>query len=242
VEAPGTAPGSGPLITQSFIAIVGPKPDPVNIGVGGKQLKAARPARLSGQIGRPRRVVLELASRSFRLAQAICLPPFAKELPMSNWPGDAAVFPLCTPLIKQFEGFRAAPYLDSAGIPTIGYGTIQYPDGSAVTIHDPAITEPEAESFLKFQMSQKSAAIAPCFQKKPTLHQAAAMLSLTYNIGSGAFKSSTVLRKFNAADLPAAADAFLLWDKAVVDGQLVVVPGLHKRRVAERTIFLTVGG
>ena len=53
---------------------------------------------------------------------------------MPNWPGDAAVFPLCMPVIKQFEGFRAKPYKDSAGIPTIGYGTIRYPDGSAVTM------------------------------------------------------------------------------------------------------------
>ena len=53
---------------------------------------------------------------------------------MPNWPGDAAVFPFCMPIIKQFEGFRAKPYKDSAGIPTIGYGTIQYPDGKAVTM------------------------------------------------------------------------------------------------------------
>ena len=158
---------------------------------------------------------------------------------MPNWPGDAAVFPFCLPIIKQFEGFRATPYKDSAGVPTIGYGTIQYPDGSAVTMADPAITEPEAESFLKFQMSQKSAAIAPCLQRQATLHQAAAMLSLTYNIGTGAFKGSTVLKKFNLGKISEAADAFLLWDKAWVDGQLVVVPGLHKRRVQEREIFLT---
>jgi len=158
---------------------------------------------------------------------------------MSNWPGDAAVFPLCMPIIKQFEGFRAAPYRDSAGIATIGYGTILYPDGSKVTMSDPAITDEEATSYLSFQMSKKSAQIAPLLQKPASLHQAAAMLSLTYNIGSGAFQDSTVLRKFNAGDLPAAADAFLMWDKATVDGKLVVVQGLLNRRQQERTIFLT---
>ena len=158
---------------------------------------------------------------------------------MSNWPGDAAVFPLCMPIIKQFEGFRAAPYRDSAGIATIGYGTILYPDGSKVTMSDPAITDEEATSYLSFQMSKKSAQIAPLLQKPASLHQAAAMLSLTYNIGSGAFQDSTVLRKFNAGDLPAAADAFLMWDKATVDGKLVVVQGLLNRRQQERAIFLT---
>ena len=158
---------------------------------------------------------------------------------MANWPGDTAVFPFCMPIIKQFEGFRAAPYKDSAGIPTIGYGTISYPDGSKVTMSDPAITEDEATSFLSFQMSKKSGAIAPMLQRPASLHQAAAMLSLTYNIGSSAFQGSTVLRKFNAGDIAGAADAFLMWDKATVDGQHVVVDGLHNRRVAERAIFLT---
>jgi lysozyme len=158
---------------------------------------------------------------------------------MSNWPGDDAVFPFAMPIIKQFEGFRAAPYKDSAGIATIGYGTILYPDGKAVTMNDPAVTDEQATGFLSHQMSIKSAAIAPLLTRPATLHQAAAMLSLTYNIGTGAFQGSTVLRKFNAGDIPGAADAFLMWDKATVNGQRVVVAGLHNRRVQERTIFLT---
>ena len=158
---------------------------------------------------------------------------------MANWPGDDAVFPFCMPLIKQFEGFQAAPYKDSAGIPTIGYGTIQYPDGKAVTMNDAPVSEDQATSLLAYEMSLKSKAIAPLLQKLATLHQAAAMLSLAYNIGSAAFASSTVLRKFNAGDIPGAADAFLMWDKATVDGKLVVIQGLLNRREAERTIFLT---
>ncbi len=161
---------------------------------------------------------------------------------MSNWPDDTAVFPFCMPIIKQFEGFRAAPYRDSAGIATIGYGTIAYPDGSRVTMSDPAVTDEEATSYLSYEMSQKSAQIAPLLQRPATLHQAAAMLSLTYNIGSAGFKSSSVLRKFNGGDIAGAADAFLMWDKATVDGKLVVVPGLLSRREQERTIFLTADG
>jgi lysozyme len=75
--------------------------------------------------------------------------------------------------------------------------------------------------------------------RMPALHQAAAMLSLTYNIGTGAFIGSTVLKQFNAGKFQAAADAFLLWDKAMVDGKLVVVPGLLARRQEESEIFLT---
>jgi len=73
----------------------------------------------------------------------------------------------------------------------------------------------------------------------PTIHQAAAMLSLAYNIGTSAFSTSTVLKEFNAGNIQAAADAFLLWDKAHVNGQPVVVAGLLNRRKAEEAVFLT---
>jgi len=216
VEAPGTAPGSSPLITKPFIAIDRPKPDPLNIGDHCPFLKGG--------------------------AIMGCAPGFG-DLRwghiMANWPGDNAVFPFSLPLIKQFEGFRGTPYKDSAGIPTIGYGTILYPNGKAVTMLDKPVTEDEASGFLAYQLGLKSKTIAPMLQNAASLHQAAAMLSLTYNIGTAAFQSSTVLRKFNAGDLQAAADAFLLWDKATVDGQHVVVEGLYNRRVAERQIFLT---
>ena len=157
---------------------------------------------------------------------------------MANWPGDNAVFPVCTGLLKQFEGFRSSPYLDSCGIPTIGYGTIQYPGGKAVTMHDAAVTDAQAIGFLDYQLGLKSKVIAPMLQKQATMHQAAAMLSLAYNIGTGAFGTSSVLRKFNTGDLAGAADAFLLWDKGTVDGKLVEIEGLFQRRAFERTFFL----
>ena len=47
-----------------------------------------------------------------------------------------------------------------------------------------------------------------------------------------------MLRNFNAGNISAAADAFLMWDKGHVDGQAVEIPGLLKRRQAERAIFL----
>ena len=43
-------------------------------------------------------------------------------------------------LIKEFEGFRAKPYRDAVGIPTIGYGNTYYEDGRAVKLTDPPIT------------------------------------------------------------------------------------------------------
>ncbi len=42
----------------------------------------------------------------------------------------------CLDLIKKWEGFRANAYLDPVGIPTIGYGTIRYPNGQKVQMGD----------------------------------------------------------------------------------------------------------
>lgn len=63
-----------------------------------------------------------------------------------------------------------------------------------------------------------------------------ALVSFAYNVGIGAFRSSTLLRKLNAGDYQGAADQFLLWDKN--DGK--VMRGLTRRRQAERALFLSV--
>jgi len=73
-------------------------------------------------------------------------------------------------------------------------------------------------------------------------NQFAAMVSLTFNIGTGAFLGSTVLHQHKAGNFEAAADAFLLWDKAHINGKLVVVPGLLNRRIDERALYLRGGG
>jgi len=65
------------------------------------------------------------------------------------------------------------------------------------------------------------------------------MVSLCYNIGAGAFAGSTVLREHCAGAYQAAADAFLMWNKATIDGVLKEVAGLTRRRQAERTLYLT---
>lgn len=158
---------------------------------------------------------------------------------MANWPGNSAVFALCEDRIKDFEGYKSAPYRDSANIPTIGYGTIQYVNGRSVTMQDPPITKEYAEQCLIYEMTLKASAIAAHLTKPASVHQAAAMLSLAYNIGVAAFLGSSVLKNFNAGKIKAAADAFLLWDKAHKDGKLVVVQGLLNRRKGERTLFLT---
>lgn len=67
-----------------------------------------------------------------------------------------------------------------------------------------------------------------------TEHQKAALVSFAFNVGLGNLKSSTLLRHLNDGDYQGAANQFLVWNKAAGH----VLPGLVKRREAERAMFL----
>ncbi|HUN42210.1 MAG TPA: lysozyme [Acetobacteraceae bacterium] len=137
-------------------------------------------------------------------------------------------------LIKRFEGCRLQAYQDVAGIWTIGYGhTGGVTEGMTITQH-------QADLFLRNDLlATENAVVAAIMQAATAENQFGAMVALAYNIGAGAFKSSTVLRQHLAGNTAAAADAFLLWDKATIDGKLQVVQGLSNRRHAERSLYLT---
>lgn len=147
-------------------------------------------------------------------------------------------------LLAGFEGFRSHPYLDSAGIPTIGYGTTYYPNGKKVTMSDTPITKDTALSIKKQIIEQDFGfGVNLLFAdeiKHGKLSQNAfdALVSLAYNIGIRALKQSSVYRHIKKGDKKAAADAFLAWNKARVGGRLTVLSGLSKRRTAERALFL----
>lgn len=152
---------------------------------------------------------------------------------------DAAILALALPLVKQWEGLRLAPYRCASGFATIGYGTRFYPGGKAVAMGDPQITAQEAEEFLSRALEELLKELPRRFARVPSAHQAAAMLSLAYNIGLENFAGSTLLEKFNAGDARAAAKEFPRWCNARLGGKLTVLDGLLKRRQAEAAFFLT---
>lgn len=135
-------------------------------------------------------------------------------------------------LLHHFEGFRADAYQDSVGIWTIGYGNTRYEDGTPVRKGDRVTRERGAELFrniLKgFEQAVLDAVTVPLTQG-----QFDALVSFAYNVGTGALRSSTLLRVLNAGDYDAAADQFLRWNRA--GGR--VLPGLTRRREAERKLF-----
>ena len=69
--------------------------------------------------------------------------------------------------------------------------------------------------------------------------QLGALVSFTFNIGAARLQTSLLLRRLNQGDRAGAADQFLAWDKAHVNGVSVVLPGLAARRAAERALFLS---
>lgn len=165
---------------------------------------------------------------------------------MILWPNFDAVCAVAEPLIKNAEGFEAKAYLCPAGKWTIGWGTTRYPNGHPVQPGD-ICTIDQAQAWLTASMQrvysqlQASGAVT----KAPNTNQAAALLSLAYNIGvgthdghTGDLADSTLLAQFNAGDVAGAAAHFLDWDKAHVDGQIEVLPGLKIRRQAEAALFL----
>ena len=118
--------------------------------------------------------------------------------------------------------------------PSIGYGTIQYPNGKKVTLADPEITEAQAVEYLEHEVMEKAAGVEKYVKIPISQNQYDALVSFAYNVGTGALQKSTLLKLLNAGDISGAAEQFLRWKKA--NG--VELKGLTRRREAERSLFL----
>ena len=136
-------------------------------------------------------------------------------------------------LLEQFEGLRLEAYLDSAGIATIGWGSIKYPNGNKVKLGD-KITKAQAKQYKLHDLKEFESTVNTSVKVPLTQNQYDALVSLSYNIGSGAFKNSTLLKKLNSGDYKGAAEQFLAWNKS--GGKKV--QGLVNRREAEQKLFL----
>ena len=131
-------------------------------------------------------------------------------------------------LIQQFEGLRLDAYLDSAGAPTIGYGSTR-----GVQMGD-EITEAQATELLAADVERHADGVRKHVDVPLTQGQFDSLVSLCFNIGVGALSRSTLLRKLNAGDYQGAAQEFLRWTYA--GGK--ELRGLVRRREAERAMFL----
>lgn len=132
-------------------------------------------------------------------------------------------------LIKGFEGFRADAYLDTGGVPTIGFGHTKF-----VKMGDNC-TEAQAEAWLENDLKQAEADVELMVKVPLTQNQFDACVSFFYNLGAHQLEPSKTLELLNRGDYQGFADAMLKW---VYDNGRKI-DGLAKRRTAERALFLT---
>ena len=141
----------------------------------------------------------------------------------------------CYLLVKNFEGCKLKAYLDSVGVPTIGYGATYYKDGSKVKIGD-KMTQQEAEDLLQFDIEEFSSRVKGLVKSDINDSQEDALISFAYNLGLNNLKISKLLKKVNInPDDKSIQQEFEKWVKA--GG--VVLPGLVRRRKSEAYLYFT---
>ena len=124
------------------------------------------------------------------------------------------------------EGYSDRAIIPVPGdVPTIGFGTTGGVKMGDRTTPAKALQRALAD-IGKFEGALKQCVTVPLFQ-----YEYDAYLSLSYNIGSRAFCSSTLVRKLNAQDYTGACNEILRWDKF----KGAALPGLTNRRKEELT-------
>ena len=134
-------------------------------------------------------------------------------------------------LIKKFEGIRLKSYFCAAGVLTIGFGHT----GTDVT-ENMQITEEEAERLLWKDTESAQQTVSSFVTASINQNEYDALVSFVFNVGPTAFINSTLLKLLNkGADRSVVASEFSRWVKA---GNDQPVPGLVRRREAEKALFL----
>ena len=155
-------------------------------------------------------------------------------------------------LVKKYEGIpdgdpstvNIDPYLDPVNIWTIGWGhAIRY-DGRFLkgeadraqmhALYPEGITLAQAEALLHADLIDTGSSVQTMLAVEVNDNEFGALTSFAFNLGCGNLRSSTLLKLLNANNRTGAADQFLRWVRA--NGK--VLPGLVKRRAAERSLFL----
>ena len=132
-------------------------------------------------------------------------------------------------LIRKYEGLRLVAYVCPGGKLTIGYGHTGPDVKSGQKIDVERANELLIKDVQRFEVAVNELVTVPMTQGMLD-----ALISFSFNLGAGSLKSSTLLKKLNAADLDGAANEFLKWNKA--KGK--VLDGLTERRKSERELFL----
>lgn len=130
-------------------------------------------------------------------------------------------------IIKHYEGLELHAYKDSVGVWTIGYGHTKgvYPGQT--------ITKEQAENFLRDDVKWAESAVNRLVHAPLNQNQFDALVSWTFNLGSGNLASSTMLKRLNAYRFNDVPCEMIRWNRA--GGK--VLKGLVKRRRSEAILF-----
>ncbi len=134
--------------------------------------------------------------------------------------------------LKSFEKFRPTAYAATSDERSRGIWTIGWGHTNGVKEGDTCTTS-QADEWLREDVQVAVEKVCNIVQFQLTQNQFDALVSLTFNIGIGAFSTSTLLHKLNAGDIPGASLEFVKWDKQ----KGVVLDGLLSRREAEQQHF-----
>ncbi len=138
--------------------------------------------------------------------------------------------------IKEFEAFRSGLYNDAVGHCTIGYGTLVHRgncSGSEPDEFKSGISEERATELLRQEVGRIEGVINTSVTVSLNQAQFDSLVSFAYNVGTGAFKNSTLLKKLNQGDYAAVPVELNKW----VKGGGKTLPGLVRRRAAEAIMF-----
>jgi GH24 family phage-related lysozyme (muramidase) len=134
-------------------------------------------------------------------------------------------------LIKHFEGFSPTIYVCPGGWPTIGYGRVVREAERERFASD--IGEDEAEDLLRRDVGVAERAVLRLISVPLTDSRFDALVSFTYNLGSGALQRSTLRRRVNREEHAAVPAEFRRW--VFAGGRKL--KGLVRRREAEARIY-----
>lgn len=130
-------------------------------------------------------------------------------------------------LTESFESCRLMAYLDSVGVPTIGWGHTN-------SVHmGMTCSQEQADQWLQEDIQSSVNAVNSMVKVQLTQQEFDALVDFTFNLGAGNLQHSTLLRLLNAGDYSSAAAEFDKWDRA--GGK--VMAGLLRRRESEEDMF-----
>lgn len=143
----------------------------------------------------------------------------------------------CIDLIEASEGFKSTVYRCPADVPTIGFGSTRDTDGKAITMAHPPITRAQAVTLMLATLVHYENAVNRYVTVTINQNQFDALVDFAYNLGCEALRGSTLIKLVNTEQFIAASNEFDKWTHAAGKVQ----PGLVKRRLVEKNLFLSHG-